>query len=53
MDVLFTDLMDGIVILFNKNQGKIWPKWAFRSRSSILGQAPRFLPDLLPIARIQ
>jgi len=41
MDVLFTNLMDGILSIFNEFDRKIWPKWLFRSRSSILGQPPR------------
>jgi len=32
-----------IVVLFNENERKIWPKWLFRSRFSILGQPPRQL----------
>ena len=27
-------------MLFNENERKIWPKWLFRSRFSILGQPP-------------
>ena len=33
--------------IFNDFNRKIWPKWLFRSRPSILGQAPSFLLALI------
>ncbi len=41
--VRFFDHLRRVLGIFNENEWEIWPKWAFRSRSSILVQAPRGL----------
>ena len=45
--VRFLGHLRRIVVLFNENERKIWPKWLFRSRFSTLRQPPSLNLDLI------